>query len=586
MPPSAEACRGRRRNATPGLAALLALLAACAEPPSAPAPPAAHPDLVAHGAELARGVVEVTAGVHVAIGYGLANSILIEGTDGVVIVDTMESAEAARPVKAAFDAITTKPVRAIVYTHNHADHVLGAAVLAGDDAPEVWSHASTLAELDRVLHVVRPVLYRRAMRQFGVYLPAGERLNCGIGPRLLTDDTTTPALLRPTHTFAGARTELEIAGIRLVLQHAPGETPDQIFVWLPDRGVLLPGDNFYKSFPNLYAIRGTAYRDVLGWVASLDAMRALGPAHLVPSHTRPISGANDVLVALTDYRDAIQLVHDQTVRAMNEGLEPDQIVQRVRLPAHLAAKPYLHEYYGRVDWSVRAVFDGYLGWFGGNAAELAPVDRRARAAAMADLAGGAAALRAKAEAAAAAGDHQWALVLADHLLALDAADGDARALRTAALRALAATQVSANARNYYLTQARETEGTLALTTPDLARVPPAMLAAMPVGQLMRAMPVALDAERSQDVFMVAGFRFPDVGEAYTVHVRGGVAEVQSVFPSEPDLTVTVDAAVWKEIAAGHRSALAALVKGDLQVSGGRLALTRLLGLFGTATETE
>jgi putative sterol carrier protein len=69
-------------------------------------------------------------------------------------------------------------------------------------------------------------------------------------------------------------------------------------------------------------------------------------------------------------------------------------------------------------------------------------------------------------------------------------------------------------------------------------------------------------------------------------VRGGVAEVQSVFPSEPDLTVTVDAAVWKEIAAGHRSALAALVKGDLQVSGGRLALTRLLGLFGTATETE
>jgi hypothetical protein len=62
-------------------------------------------------------------------------------------------------------------------------------------------------------------------------------------------------------------------------------------------------------------------------------------------------GEEAIYTALTDYRDAIQFVHDQTVRLMNTGLPLDEIVERVRLPAHLADKPYLREYYGHVDWS-------------------------------------------------------------------------------------------------------------------------------------------------------------------------------------------------------------------------------------------
>jgi alkyl sulfatase BDS1-like metallo-beta-lactamase superfamily hydrolase len=123
-------------------ALLIAALVACHDQEAGLPPMEAgvNPDLASHSAEFERGVVRVTDGVHVAIGYGLANSILIEGEDGVVIVDTMESAEAARPVKAAFDKISSRPVKAIIYTHNHADHVFGAGVMAGDDRPEVYSH--------------------------------------------------------------------------------------------------------------------------------------------------------------------------------------------------------------------------------------------------------------------------------------------------------------------------------------------------------------------------------------------------------------------------------------------------------------
>ena len=83
------------------------------------------------------------------------------------------------------------------------------------------------------------------------------------------------------------------------------------------------GDNFYRSFANLYAIRGTKYRNPMEWVYSLDKIRSLNAKYLIPSHSRPVVGKDNVYNALTDYRDAIQFVHDQTVRYINKGLLPD-----------------------------------------------------------------------------------------------------------------------------------------------------------------------------------------------------------------------------------------------------------------------
>ena len=127
--------------------------------------PAVHPALAAQTAEFERRVVEVTEGVHVAIGFGLANSILIEGDDGAIIVDAMGSVESARAVKAAFDAITSKPIRAIIYTHNHADHVFGGKGFVEDAEAagvEVFAHETTEYYIDRVVGILRPILSRRS----------------------------------------------------------------------------------------------------------------------------------------------------------------------------------------------------------------------------------------------------------------------------------------------------------------------------------------------------------------------------------------------------------------------------------------
>jgi alkyl sulfatase BDS1-like metallo-beta-lactamase superfamily hydrolase len=312
------------------------------------------------------------------------------------------------------------------------------------------------------------------------------------------------------------------------------------------------------------------------WVKSLDIMRDLRPNHLVPGHTRPLEGEAIILETLTNYRDAIQFVHDQTIRHINAGLTPEEIVGKVKLPPHLAYQPYLQEYYGTVEWSVKAIFNGYLGWFGGNATDLFPLQPKERAKRFTALAGGRENLLKAADAAFETGDCQWALELADQLLILDPDMPEAVSLRAASLECLGEKQITATARNYYLTQSLEAENKLTIGKASVNH--PEFLHSIPVAAIFNAMAVNLNPEKSADVDQVIGFRFPDTDEAYTVHVRRGVAEIQPRFPQNPDITVTVNSNIWKEIAAGLRNPAVAIIR-DLEVEGGTINLIRFLTLF-------
>ena len=100
-------------------------------------------DLIAHSKEFQKELITVTDGVHVAVGYALANSILIEGEKTNIIIDTTGSEETATEVKDMFDAINSNPVETIIYTHNHADHTYGATVFAEGSNPDIYAHSTT-----------------------------------------------------------------------------------------------------------------------------------------------------------------------------------------------------------------------------------------------------------------------------------------------------------------------------------------------------------------------------------------------------------------------------------------------------------
>ena len=537
--------------------------------------------------EFQRKVYTVTDGVYQAVGFGIANSIMVEGDDCVFIVDVMGSMETAQAVKAEFDKISQKPVRALIYTHNHADHVMGGLAFAPDGKIDVYAHESTNDYINRTANVLRTIIRMRAARMFGSHLtqsgPDG-RENVGLGPFVETlDPNMTLGLIRPNATFAD-ELATEICGVRVELVHAPGETNDQLFVWLPERGVLMPGDNIYKAFPNLYSIRGTHYRDVLAWAQSLDKMRAIKPSYLVPSHTRAIPGQEEVYQTLTAYRDAIQFVHDQTIQGINQGLTPDELVELVKLPPSLAEHPYLQEYYGKVEWSVRGIFSGYLGWFDGDAATLEPASPDERAIAMASLAGGADGLVKAARDALAEHKHAWAAELASHSIRLDPDSAAAKQIKADALRALGRRQLNANARSYYLTQALEFEGkveTLDSIKPENAL---SFVSTVPIGRFVAAMPANLLYEKSADKEMLVGFRFPDVEEGYGIHIRNGVAEFIEGLPEGRDLTITVDSNVWREIVLGLRSPIGAFASGEVKFDGSAIDLVGFLRLFKKASD--
>ena len=533
--------------------------------------------LKAHSALFKKEVISPVDGVHVAIGYGLANSIMIEGDDGVIIVDTMEGKAQAREVLAAFRRITHKPVKAIVLTHNHTDHIYGASVFAeGRDVP-VYAHRTTGFYIDKIVNVLVNSIYARSMRMFGPLLPPAAVVNAGIGPALNVD-TTDLGLMRPSVVFDD-ELEVEIAGIRLKLVHAPGETEDQLFVWLPEREILLPGDNIYQTFPNLYTIRGTAYRDVMKWVRSLDKMRELRPEVLVPSHTRPLTGADQIDGVLLSYRDAIQYVHDQTVRGMNRGLGPDDLVDFVQLPDHLASHPWLIEHYGTVAWSVRSVFSGYLGWFGGDGVDLEPLRPRERSARLVQAFRTSTPLPDQARAAYDRGDFQWAAELARHWLNTEPDSDDAKKLLASALESKAEDHINPNALHWYLTQAGELRGDLEVGKPVTSNLSDEILDTLPIGAFMAGMTTRLKAEDALELDTVVQFDFQDIGQSFTVHVRRGVAALAGRAADNPDVLIKTTAATWKRLATQKRNPAMAFAAGEVDVDGGIIEVVKFLTLF-------
>ncbi len=537
--------------------------------------------LLEHEKAFPKGIYKISENVHVAIDYGLANSILIEGEDSVIIIDAMESNETAAEVKAEFLKITSKPVAAIIYTHNHGDHVFGAVALAGKDKPKVFAHQNTNYYLDRVMTEIRPVLSKRSYRMHGITLEDEALVNCGIGHKLKHGKEATLGLIRPTHTYKDSLA-IKISGIDLMLYFAPGETNDQTIVWYPEKEILFCGDNLYQSFPNLYTIRGTSYRDPLDWVSSLDHMRKLQPKQLVPSHTLPVKGKDTVLAVLTDYRDAIQYVHDQTVRGMNMGLMPGDLAEQIHLPAHLAKSPYLQEFYGKVHWCVKNIFNGYLGYFNGNPSQLLPLSPNKKAFKLAQLVGGSEALLKSAQKAIEDKEFQWALELSDYLERLEDIDkSSVKAIRVKALEHLGSHQSNPNARHYFLTCALEEKG---LNLFEEMHVSPDIVKTIPVKATFKSLTVSLDPVASADVTKNVCFYFPDTEETFSLYVRKGVAEMKNHKIGNPDIEVNIKAQVWKEILAKLRDPLAAFASGDIDIKGSKTELIAFMQMFKAAED--
>jgi alkyl sulfatase BDS1-like metallo-beta-lactamase superfamily hydrolase len=337
---------------------------------------------------------------------GLSNSYLVVTPAGRVVINTGMGFEA--PVhKRNFDAVDGGPVRYILLTQAHVDHV-GGVELFHEPGTEIIAQANNRVcqEDDARIHPFR-------VAHSAPFFPSA----VGTAEK----HRHVQARPQPTRTFA-ERYDFELGGVRIELIATPGgETIDSMCVWLPERRVACVGNVFsalFGHFPNLVTLRGDRYRFALPFIDSVTRVIALEPELLLTGHFGPVRGAELIRNELTRVRDAVQYVHDATVKGMNDGKDVFTLMREVRLPAELE----IGEGYGCVAWSVRAIWEGYAGWFHQRSTtELYPLLPNEVYPDMVELAGGAAVVAARARRRLTAGDAVAAIHLAEMALAAEPA---------------------------------------------------------------------------------------------------------------------------------------------------------------------
>jgi glyoxylase-like metal-dependent hydrolase (beta-lactamase superfamily II) len=337
---------------------------------------------------------------------GLSNSYLLTTTEGRVIVNTGMGFEG--PVhRANFDAVDSSPVRYIIFTQGHVDHVGGLDSVRDPDTTVV-AQANWTAWRDDNDRLI-PYRASRSAFAFKDTLATGiHAIQQRLGTKRLAGQSVPVVDLDFEDTLT-----LELGDRRMELISVPGgETTDSLVIWLADERICLSGNTFGPIFghvPNLVTMRGDRYRDALTAIASVERVRELQPELLVTGHFGPIAGAERINAELTRLRNAIEYIHDQTVDGMNAGKDVQTLMEEITLPVEYE----VGQGYGKVAWDVRAIWENYSGWFHHRSTtELYPVGFDSVAAEVVELAG-ADALVAKARAHLGAGRPVQAIHLAE-----------------------------------------------------------------------------------------------------------------------------------------------------------------------------
>ena len=522
-----------------------------------------------------KGIYQVVDNVYVAIGYGLANSVLIAGETGNIIIDTTEDPELGKQINAEFKKISNLPNKAIIYTHSHVDHWRGAPGFFEEDT-KVFAHSTFQKGFFDQNNLLRPILTERGMKQFGHFLPDSLKRGHGLG-FTLNFDFEQPPVIYPTDFLNQQTSMLSIGGIDLEIQHTPGETDDQIIIYYPEKDVVISADNYYMRFPNLYTIRGTSYRDTKSWYKSVDAMRSYKPDFLISCHGPFLVGEKIIEERLTIYRDAIQYIHDYAVRGANLGKTPDELVENFEYPSFFLENYDLQEKYGKVSWSIRNVYNGYLGFFDGKAVNLEPLSAHKRAKHIFELIGSKEQLISEINKANQSKNYQWAAELSDVGLLNFPNDDQIKNLYSISLENLSLVETNPIARNYYLSEAYELTNKI---NPSLEYTVSAEQAKnIPLSTFFDAMGPRLNSEKAKNKLIKIGFNITDSDEKFGVIVRNQIAEISNSYDDSFDVIVSVDSNTWKGIVLKTVSAVQAIALGKLKIDGESIKFLQFSSLF-------
>ena len=359
---------------------------------------------------------------HIFMSRGISNCYRVTTSDGDVLINTGMYHEAPQ-IKERFGRISNSPVRVIIFTQGHADHIGGWSELKGP-------------ETETIAHANHAVVREYWLRLQPFYSPRTEKLWGGDVTNV--DRTYQPPEPVLTTTFADSHS-FTLGDRRFELYSTPGgETTDSLIAWLPAERTVFTGNLMGPLFghvPNLYTVRGDKIRSARLFINSVDRVIDLEPELLVTGHGEPVRGAKEIRSGLTQIRDATEYLLDRTIEGMNAGTDLWTLMGQITLPPKLN----IPQGHGKVPWIVRAIWEEHAGWFRyESTTELYNVPPSAIWAELAVLAGGTPALVRSAQTHLSAGRPLHALNFVDIIMTEEPTNPDALEIKVGALEQLLA----------------------------------------------------------------------------------------------------------------------------------------------------
>ncbi|MGC1852837.1 MAG: alkyl sulfatase dimerization domain-containing protein [Solirubrobacterales bacterium] len=552
------------------------------------APDTVHPSLWRQS-RLTRtaGLFELAPGFYQLRGFDLSNMHVVEGEEGIVVIDPLISAETAAAALALYrEHRGERPVTGLLYTHSHVDHFGGArGVVAAEDVEA--GRVPVLAPAGFLHHAVSENVFagtamgRRAGYMYGALLDRGPggQVGSGLGQ---TTSLGTITLIPPTVEIAATGQTEVLDGVEMTFQLTPGtEAPAEMNVHFPRARVLCAADNVARSMHNILTPRGALVRDPRIWAHYLDEAIELFGADsdvLFCGHHWACWGSERIVDLLEKQRDLYTYLHDQTLRLLNKGHTGPEIAELVELPPSLAREWHCHEYYGSVSHNVKAIYQRYMGWFDGNPAHLwehPPVEGARR---YVEFMGGAETMLEKARRSFEQGDYRWVAEVVNHLVFAEPDNEAARELQAEALERLGHGAENATWRNFFLMGAKELREGIGGT--PTATAPPDIVANLSVSQLLDAMAIRLDGPRAWESHLQIDWVISAPDEEHAIAVRNGVLRHRPG-RHEPtaDATLLIDRAALNRLLLDPESIGELAESGRLRIEGDGEKLGELLGLL-------
>ena len=232
----------------------------------------------------------------------ISNAAFVVTPEGVLVVDALGSPVLARELLAEIRRITSAPVRYVVLTHYHADHIYGLQVFKEAGATILAHH-----DAQWYLNSETAALRLQASRE-------------EMAPAIDLETRLVPA-----DRWIDKPLTLTLGGTEFVLQPVgPAHTPEDMVVWMPQRKLMFAGDLVFRG-----RVPFVGQADSGRWIQALDTLLAFDAKLIIPGHGPATTSARADLQLTRDYLAYLR----KTMGEAAQNMDP------------------FEEAYARTDWS-------------------------------------------------------------------------------------------------------------------------------------------------------------------------------------------------------------------------------------------